>query len=182
MAKYGNEWGGWCTKSVSGAHGVCLWKSIRKGWLNFSKFLWYDVGDGTRVKFWIDVWCRDRPLQKVFPDLYNISRTRDASVLCYANGRIFWDLQFHRLVNDQESPSLDSCMGLIYSTKVQGVSSDKFCWKPASSGGFVVSGYYHSLSPSTVTSFPWKFMWQSKVPPPGSFFFLDGYFRQDSNY
>ena len=116
-AKYGNEWGGWCTKSVSRAHGVCLWKSIRKGWLNFSKFLRYDVGDGTRVKFWVYVWCRDCPLKEVFPDLYNISRTRDASVsevLCYANGRIFWDLQFRRLVNDQESQSLDSCMGLIY--------------------------------------------------------------------
>ena len=67
------------------------------------------------------MWCRDRPLKEVFPDLYNISRTRDASVskvLCYANGRIFWDLQFRRFVNDQESQSLDSCMGLIYSTKV----------------------------------------------------------------
>ena len=44
--------------------------------------------------FKYDVWCRDRPLKEVFPDLYNISRTRDASVsevLCYANGRIFWD-------------------------------------------------------------------------------------------
>ena len=134
---------------------------------NFSKFLRYDVGDGTQVKFWVDVWCRDRPLKEVFPDLYNI-RTRDASiseVLCYANGRIFWDLQFRCLVNDQESKSLDSCMGLIYSTKVRGVGSDKFSWKPASSRGFVVSGYYHSLSPPTITSFPWKLMWQSKVPP-----------------
>ena len=153
---------------MSRAHGVCLWKSIRKGWLNFSKFLRYDVDDGTRVKFWVDVWCRNRPLKELFPDLYNISRTRDASVskvLCYANGRIFWDLQFRRLVNDQESQSLDSCMGLIYSTKVRDVGSDKFSWKPANSRGFVVSGYYHSLSPPTITSFPWKLMWQSKVPP-----------------
>ena len=50
-AKYGNEWGGWCTKSVSGAYGVRLWKCIRSGWLNFSKCLRYNVGDGTRVKF-----------------------------------------------------------------------------------------------------------------------------------
>ena len=84
--------------------------------------------------------------------------------------RIFWDLQFRRLVNDQESQSLDSCMVLIYSTKVRGVGSDKLCWKPASSRGFVVSGYYHSLSPSIATSFPWKMMWQSKVPPRVAFF------------
>ena len=32
------------------------------------------MGDGTRVKFWDDVWCRDRPFKEVFLDLYNISR------------------------------------------------------------------------------------------------------------
>ena len=90
-AKYGNEWGGWCTKSMFVAYGVCLWKFIRSGWLNFSKFIRYDVGNSTRVKFWNDVWCRDRPLKEVFPNLYNISWSRDASVsevMCYANGRI----------------------------------------------------------------------------------------------
>ena len=64
------------------------------------------MGDGTRVKFWDDVWCRDRPLMEAFIDLYNISRTRDASVLevmCFVNGRVSWDIQFRRLVNDQES-------------------------------------------------------------------------------
>ena len=93
--KYGNEWDGWCTKSVFGAFGVGLWKFIRSGWLKFSKFLRYDVGDGTRVKSWDDVWFRDRPLKEAFTDLYNISRTRDASVfevMCYANGRISWDI------------------------------------------------------------------------------------------
>ena len=36
------------------------------------------MGDGTRVKFWDDVWGRDRPLKEEFPNLYNISRTRKA--------------------------------------------------------------------------------------------------------
>ena len=144
---------------MSRAYGVYMWKFIRSGWLNFSKFLQHNVGDGTQVKFCDDVWCRDRPLKEAFPDLYNISRTRDASVskvMRYANGRIFWDLQFRHLVNYQESQSLDSFMVLIYSTKVRGVGSDKICWKPTSGQGFEMSGYYHSLSPSTVISFPWK--------------------------
>ena len=120
------------------------------------------------MKFWDDVWCRDRPLKEAFPDLYNISRTRDAlvfEVMRYANGRISWDIQIRRLVNDQESQSLDLFMVLIYSTKVRGVGFDKLCWKPPSSRSFKVSGYYHSLSPSTVISSLWKMMWQSKVPP-----------------
>ena len=49
-AMYGNEW--WLVqKTVSSTYGVSLWKIIRSGWLNFSKLLRYDVGDGTRVNF-----------------------------------------------------------------------------------------------------------------------------------
>ena len=52
-AKYGNIWGSWCTKKVTSPYGVSLWRYIRSGWLNFSKLLVNDVGDGTRVKFWM---------------------------------------------------------------------------------------------------------------------------------
>ena len=55
-AKYGNIWGDWCTKKVTSPYRVSLWRYIRSGWLNFSKLLVYDVGDGTRVKFWKHVW------------------------------------------------------------------------------------------------------------------------------
>ena len=94
------------------------------------------MGDGSRVKFWDDVWCRDRLLKEEFPDLYNISRTREASVsevMSFTNGRVTWDIQFCRLVNDQESLSLDSFLVLIYSTKAWGVGADKLCWKSACS-------------------------------------------------
>ena len=67
------------------------------------------------------------------------SRTGDTSVsevMRYANGRVSWDIQFRRFVNDQESQSLDSFMVLIYSTKVRGVGFDNLCWKPASIRGF----------------------------------------------
>ena len=65
-AKYGNIWGGWCTKKVTTPYGVSLWRYIRSGWLNFSKLLVYDVGDGTRVKFWKHVWCGDCTLKRPF--------------------------------------------------------------------------------------------------------------------
>ena len=41
--KYENVWGGWCTKKLSSAYGVSLWRFIRSGWLNFLKLL--DVGE-----------------------------------------------------------------------------------------------------------------------------------------
>ena len=88
------------------------------------------MGDGTRVKFWDDVWCRDRPLKEAFPNLYNMSWTRDVSVsevMCFANGRVSWDIQFRRFVNDQESQSLDSFMVLIYSTRSEERRVGKEC-------------------------------------------------------
>ena len=105
--------------------------------------------------------------------MYNISRTREASVsevMSYANERVSWDIQSRHLVNDQESLSLDSFLVLIYSTKVWGVGADKLCWKPACSRGFKMSGYYQSFSPSTIIPFPWKMVWQLKVPPQAAFF------------
>ena len=120
------------------------------------------------------MWCRDRPLKEEFLDLFNTSRTREASVsevMCYANGRVSWYIQFRCLVNNLESLSLDSFLVLLYSTKVWGVGIDKLCWKPACSRGFKVSGYYHSLSPSTAILLPWKMVWQLKVPPWVAFFF-----------
>jgi hypothetical protein len=54
-SKYGSLWGGWCPREVAGAFGVGLWKFIRKGWENFSKFLRFEVGDGSRIRFWHDL-------------------------------------------------------------------------------------------------------------------------------
>ena len=48
--------------------------------MNFSKFLQYDVGDGTRVKFWEDVWCKDCSLKEAFPEFYHISRACNSSI------------------------------------------------------------------------------------------------------
>ena len=79
-AKYGNVWGVSCTKKVTSAYGVSLWRFIKSGWLNFSKLLRYDIGDGTKVKFWKHVWCGDCTLKEAFPELYYRSRAKDSLV------------------------------------------------------------------------------------------------------
>ena len=43
--------------AIQGSHGVGLWKTIRKGWLEFNKREAFKVGDGSRVRFWKDRWC-----------------------------------------------------------------------------------------------------------------------------
>ncbi len=55
---------GWCTKGVTGAYGVSLWKHIRSD--VFYNFTSVEVGDGSRTRFWHDLWWGDRPLKESF--------------------------------------------------------------------------------------------------------------------
>jgi hypothetical protein len=79
-SKFGSLWGGWCSRELVGPFGVGLWKNIKKGWEIFSGFTRFEVGDGTRTRFWHDLWCGDTVLKEAFPVLFGIVREKDASV------------------------------------------------------------------------------------------------------
>lgn len=71
---------GWCYKVVTGPYGVSLRKRIRRGWDSFSSFINIEVGDGSRTRFWHDIWCGNHPLKDSFQELFGIARDRDALV------------------------------------------------------------------------------------------------------
>lgn len=47
--KYGSLGRGWCSNKVARPCGVRVWKSMRR-WEDFSKFVRYEVGDGSMVQ------------------------------------------------------------------------------------------------------------------------------------
>ena len=97
--KYGCRWGGWCSSSVSSPYGVGVWKNISQGWPTFSCYILYDIGDGSRVKFWHDHWCGESPLAVSYPDLFRFCRNKEASVselMKFTNGVLFWDVSLFR--------------------------------------------------------------------------------------
>jgi hypothetical protein len=49
--KYESLRRGWCSKEVARTFGVRVWKFIIRGWEMFSKFVKYEVGDGSKVSF-----------------------------------------------------------------------------------------------------------------------------------
>jgi hypothetical protein len=59
--EYENMRGGWCSKEVMGTNGVGVQKHIRRGWDSVSNFVRFEVGVGSKVNFWHDIWCDDRP-------------------------------------------------------------------------------------------------------------------------
>ena len=124
------------------------------------------------MKFWKHVWCGDCTLKEAFPDLYCLSRAGDSSMvedMCWSGRKIHWNFYFRRSPQDWEEDSFDWFMDIVYSSKVRGVSPDKVCWKPTRSRGFEVRGFYLSFYPPAL-SFPWRLVWQLKIPPRVAFF------------
>jgi hypothetical protein len=78
--KYGSMRGGWYSKEVGGPFGVGVWKCIRRGWAGFAHHVRYEVGDGSKVLFWHDMWCGKLPLKILFPELFTITCGKDAWV------------------------------------------------------------------------------------------------------
>ena len=139
-------WGGWCTRPVSAPYGVGLWKNISRGWLSYSHYILYDIGDGLRVKFWQDCWCGETPLAISYPDLFRFCRDKEASVaevMKFSNGVLFWDVSFFRGVHARELEAVSNFMDTIYGSIVRGFGEDKMSWKLDKNKGFVVD--YYSL-------------------------------------
>jgi hypothetical protein len=74
----------YCSKEVAVPYSLGVWKSTRKRWEDFYKFVSYEVGDGFTVRFWHDLWCGEKPLKFFFPKLFTIARCKDAWVVDYA--------------------------------------------------------------------------------------------------
>jgi hypothetical protein len=79
-AKYGFTWAGWCSLDPPRSHGVGLWKNIKKGWSLFSSHTRLVLGDGSRIRFWDDVWGGEMPLKEAFPSLYDIACDKNSLV------------------------------------------------------------------------------------------------------
>uniref|UniRef100_A0A2N9FMZ6 Uncharacterized protein n=1 Tax=Fagus sylvatica TaxID=28930 RepID=A0A2N9FMZ6_FAGSY len=172
-SKYGNSHGGWITREVSGPHGVSLWKTIRKEWGSFVKYVNFEVGDGSKVKFWLDTWCGSSSLKEGYPDLFRIARDKEALVvdhMCFENGVVSWVLNFTRSAQDWELDSIASFLKLLYSSSAKGQGEDRLCWQGSASGTFQVKAYYKALLPTAGLFVPWKSIWKTRTPPRVAFF------------
>ena len=164
--KYGCGWGGWGTRSVNGPHGVGLFKNISRGWPSISRYILYDIGDGSRVKFWQDRCCGETSLAVSYPELFRFCREKAASkaeLMKFANGFLFWDVSFFRGVRAWELEALSDFMDTIYGASVKGFGDDKMFWKPYREKGFMVKNYYSILVGFNDFCFPWKGIWKQKI-------------------
>ena len=103
--KYDCDWSGWCSSSSFAPHGVSFWKNIRRGWHSLSRFFLYEIGDGSKVQFWVDSWCGSSSLVDRYPGLFRFCRRKEASVtdlMRFTNGVVHWEIHFCRDVHNRE--------------------------------------------------------------------------------
>jgi len=86
--KYGSRWGGLCSNGVIGSYGFGLWKFIRRGLEEFSTYARFEVGDGSMISFWHDVWCGEQLFKVGFSKLYNMLALR----------MLLWQITFSSLM------------------------------------------------------------------------------------
>ena len=153
---------------MNSPYGVSLWKTISKGWDSFKRFISFEIGDGSKVSYGHDVWCGDRSLKEMYPDLFAISCSPDsmvADLMRRHNDVLHWDLTFIWYIQDWESDSLLALLELLYANPRIGIGKDTIYWGLAKSKCFTVGSYYRALSGTCHVSFPWKIIWKSRAPP-----------------
>ena len=72
--------------------------NVQRGWAKFSSFFMSGAGDGTRVKFQLDVWCGDVSLKESFPKLFRVTHDKEASItdhIQFCNDFIRWVLNLY---------------------------------------------------------------------------------------
>jgi hypothetical protein len=90
-----------------------------KGWRLFRSHTNLILGNGSRIRFWDDVWCGEMPLNEAFPILYSIAcdkNTLVAAHLVSESDSIQWDVSFIR-VAQLWLPSSPCCIPLEWIVK-----------------------------------------------------------------
>ena len=95
-----------------------------------SSKLSFSVGNGKRMKFWKDKWCGDEPLNVSFPSLFTLSNSKDAWVAKlwqHSNEECGWNPNFLRPLNDWEIVIVERFLARLQDKVVEEDKEDKVC-------------------------------------------------------
>ena len=120
--KFGEDDGGWNTNDIRGGYGTGLWKDISKEWITFSQNSSSSLGNGRRLRFWLDPWCGGTALCNAFPTLFNVVAHKDATIAeVWDSSRVDggWSPVFQRPFNDWEMEEVERFLLVLHSKKIR---------------------------------------------------------------
>ena len=144
MAYPGSEGGVWC--------GVL--EGNQEGRVSIAKQIIFSMGDGRRVRFWKDKWCRNNALFGYFPSLYALAAFKEACLmeLWDSTGKEGgWSPRFSRLFNDWE---VERLLVTIKGRRFNFNLEDRVFWKETKDGNFSVKSLYSALDSRSAVQFP----------------------------
>ncbi|GMI73525.1 hypothetical protein HRI_001021800 [Hibiscus trionum] len=158
-----------------------MWRDIAKSFscknargMSLVDKLILHLGDGSSIKFWLDHWIGEAPLQHAFPRIYALSNNKEGTVSEFGQkiGSVWiWNITLRRGLFDWECHQWEALMACLNSFSDKGFNSDRFTWQGSSEGIYTAKGGYNCLTQQTNSSPFWKkLIWNNKVPSRVSFF------------
>ena len=108
----------------------------------------FELGDGSIVKFWEDVWCDETPLCLSFPSLFDVTRTKGVKVMKLWEGSETegdWNFRFGRPFNDWELETVQCFICKISPKRINPSAGDRLVWKRTKDGYFTIKSSFDRL-------------------------------------
>lgn len=142
--------------------GSQFWKGLHEIKDEFSQGLKYILGDGKKIRFWIDVWIGECPLKITYDNIFKICEQQNATIREIFDGSN-WNLTFRRNYGPREMMEWDELLQDLKDVRLKD-EPDNIRWMLESSGKYTVRSLYkHLLNPgarySAMTGF-----WEAKIP------------------
>lgn len=139
----------------------------------------YKVGNSKRISFWGDKWCSTVLLENVFPQLFEITKTKVSSIaelhITSMEGA-FWPLDFDMRLTDSEIEEFAKLLETLEKVELSD-QEDGMVWEEGKNG-FHVCLLSESLNDKRrldgnlgILRFPYKRIWKAKYLPPKVAFF-----------
>ncbi|XVE97847.1 hypothetical protein REPUB_Repub03eG0054100 [Reevesia pubescens] len=132
--------------------------------LRRENFFW-ELGQGSKLSFWLDCWCSDVPLVVLFPGLFSICLLKEGSVAeFFSNDR--WVVPLRRRLFQWECSDLEALLSKLENLKPTSLRGDRLVWKGCKKGILTSKDLYLSFFPvlTSVLKKWWPHLWHLKIP------------------
>lgn len=165
--KYGNDYSYWIPGKVQHSYGVSCWKAIVASACHISENSTIYFHSGANISFWNDCWSGQQPLSIAYPNLFKLSRNKNAHIADMISYEGNWKFDFRRVLTNVESQEYVVLLTVIGDIPPpRDGLSDTRRWKLHPSGIFTVKSLYsHLVATNGIPNFPYHFIWQPEIPP-----------------
>ncbi|GLU18297.1 hypothetical protein SLE2022_346030 [Rubroshorea leprosula] len=87
------------------------------------------IGEGTKIRFWTDIWLGTTPFKQEFPCLYNLSLDKEAFVADYKSTKgEGWHLKWHHAPFGRKLDEYMRVENILQAIDIPGNKPDSFNW------------------------------------------------------